>query len=75
MLAKKSVYYLNNTGGRWIVTDDHGRREARQFTTDKGETITRRVIFYEAFGSFATACISWRGKKISVFLDSILCTQ
>lgn len=66
------TYYLNNTGSKWAVFDSTGRRETQTFTTKAGKQITRRVNYYEAFGNFATANISYKGRKISVFLDTIL---
>ena len=68
------TYYLNNSGSRWIVVDDKGRREQLEFTTDKGYRIKRRVVRYEQFGNYAIAVISWRGKLIRVFSDSKLST-
>ena len=69
---KNTTLYLNNSGSRWIVTDETGRREERTFTTKAGKEVKRRIIFYESFGNFATATISWKGKRISVFMDTKL---
>lgn len=66
------TYYLNNTGHRWVNIDESGRREQRAFKTKSGKTVQRRVIFYEAFGNFAVACISYKGKRIKVFPDQVL---
>lgn len=65
-------FYLNNDGSRWIVLDESKRREQRTWITKSGHTVTRRVIYYESFGNFATACISYKGIKVHVFLDTLL---
>ncbi len=66
------MYYLNNTGSKWVVFGDDGRREKITLKTVSGKTIERRVNYYSAFGNFATANISYKGKKIDVFADSEL---
>lgn len=63
--------YLNNSGHRW-VNFTNGERDTITLTTDKGNHITRKVIFWEAWGRHAIACISYKGKKIKVFADSVL---
>jgi hypothetical protein len=65
------LYYLNNTGNRWVVYEN-GKKPVHEFMTNKGETVKRTAIFYESFGNFTTVQISWKGKKISVFFDTIL---
>lgn len=69
---RTGCYYLNNRGDRWIVLDENGKREERSWKTKSGKTVTRRVIYYESFGNFGSACISYKGKRISVLKDSIL---
>ena len=71
-MKRTGLYYLNNTGSRWVILDETGRREKRTFETKSGAKIERRVNYYESFGNFATANISWNGKKIDVFPDTIL---
>ena len=68
---KTGTFYLNNYGSRWINLNN-GKRETITLKTKAGKTITRKVIFFEMFGNFATALISYKGKKISVFPDTIL---
>lgn len=65
------TYYLNNSGTRW-VNFTNGKKDKITLLTKSDKQITRTVIFYEAFGNFATALISYKGKKISVFSDTIL---
>ena len=65
------TYYLNNTGHKW-VNYTNGQKDKINLHTATGKTITRTVIYYESFGNFATALISYKGKKISVFPDTIL---
>jgi hypothetical protein len=67
-----NTYYLNNSGSKWIVFDKDGRREQITLTTKSCKEVLRRVIYWEQFGNFATACISYKGKRISVFTDTLL---
>lgn len=71
MRMRDGTYYLNNTGHRWIEIID-GKRERRTFITASGKEVIRSVNYYEAFGNFATCNISYKGKRINVFADSIL---
>ena len=64
--------YLNNSGSRWIVLDDEGRHETITLLTKLGKEVTRRVNYYAMFGNFATANISYKGKRINVFGDTVL---
>lgn len=68
---KTETFYLNNYGSRWIKLIN-GKRQTITLKTKAGKTIIRKVIFFEAFGNFVTALISYKGKKISVFSDTIL---
>jgi hypothetical protein len=68
---RTGVFYLNNWGSRWVVLDN-GRREQQTWKTKSGKDVTRRVIYYESFGNFGSACISYKGKKINVLMDTIL---
>lgn len=65
------TYYLNNSGHRWVVYTD-GKKEKISLKTESGKTVERTVIFYESFGNFAVCCISYKGKKIKVFPDTVL---
>jgi hypothetical protein len=65
------TYYLNNSGSRWIVLENN-KRSKITLETKSGNKVTRSVNFYESFGNFATANISYKGKKINVFADSTL---
>ncbi len=69
---KTGLYYLNNSGSKWVVLDETGRREKRTFATKSGAKITRRVNYYESFGNFATCNISYKGSRINVFADTLL---
>lgn len=68
---RNGTYYLNNTGHRWVVYEN-GVKPKHVFTTSTGEVVTRTAIEYRSFGNFATIRISWKGKKIDVFPDTIL---
>ncbi len=63
--------YLNNSGHRWINLTN-GKWDKITLTTESGKEITRTVRYWEAFGNFATANISYKGKRINVFTDTIL---
>lgn len=65
------TYYLNNSGHRW-VNFTNGVKDKITLQTESGKTIKRTVLFYEMFGNFATAQISYKVKKINVFPDTIL---
>ena len=66
-----NVYFLNNSGSRWIVLEN-GKKVKCEFNLANGETVKRTVIEFRQFGNFVTCLISWKGKKISVFSDSVL---
>ena len=68
---RNGTYYLNNSGHRWVNLID-GKRDKVTLQTKSGKSITRSVEYWEAFGNFATARISYKGKKISVFADTVL---
>ena len=61
------MYYLNNKGTKWVAFDN-GKKEKCLIETDNGIE-ERTVLFYEGFGNFAVACVSWKGKKIKKFFD------
>ena len=65
------TFYLNNNGSRWI-NYNNGVKDSITLQTKDGKSITRKVNYYSSFGNFGTANISYKGKKIDVFADSIL---
>ncbi len=67
-----NTLYLNNSGSRWIHVDDKGNRDSITLETASGKEVTRKVKYWESFGNFATACISYKGKLVKVFTDSKL---
>jgi len=67
-----NTYYLNNSGSRWIVCDSNGTRERVTLETKSGKIVERAALFYESFGNFGLVCISYKGKKIKVFMDTLL---
>lgn len=69
---RQGCYYLNNSGSKWVILDADGRREKRTWETRSGAKVERRVIYYESFGNFGSAVISYKGKRISVLMDTIL---
>ena len=69
---KTGLFYLNNRGHKWVIFDETGRREKRTFQTKSGAKVVRRVNYYESFGNFATCNISYKGKRINIFADTLL---
>lgn len=65
---RTGTFYLNNSGSKWVVLP----KEKLPFRTKSGKEVFRTPIYWESFGNFATCLISYKGKKISVFPDSIL---
>jgi hypothetical protein len=68
---RNGTYYLNNSGSRWIVLEN-GKRDKRTFTTKSGLSVVRTINYYSSFGNFATCNISYKGKRINVFADTVL---
>lgn len=68
---RERMCYLNNSGSRWVIYKN-GVKEKITFKTVSGKEIIRTIIFYGSFGNFATAYISYKGKRISVFPDTVL---
>jgi len=68
---KTDTFYLNNNGSRW-VNFTNGETDSITLLTKAGKSISRKVKLYESFGNHAVAHISYHGKIIRVFADSIL---
>ncbi|MDD5151225.1 MAG: hypothetical protein PHC28_12250 [Flavobacterium sp.] len=64
--------YRNNSCTRWTNYSLDGRPEKITLYTKSGKQIIRRVNFWQSFGNFATANITYKGKKINIFPDTIL---
>lgn len=69
---RKGIYYLNNSGSKWVVFDENGKKEKVTLETKTGKKIVRTAIRYSQFGNFASVLISYKGKKIDVFTDTLL---
>ena len=67
-----NTYYLNNSGSRWVHIDSQGNKDKISLLTKSGKVIARVVNYWSSFGNFATANISYKGKKIDVFADQVL---
>jgi len=67
-----NTLYLNNQGSRWVNIDNQGNKEKITLLTKAGRKIVRTVQFYRSFGNFATARISYKGKRLDVFGDTVL---
>lgn len=75
-MATYTTYYLNNSGSRWVNLDRFGNKDkitliARD-EAGKETEILRTCQFWESFGNFAVCQISYKGKRIKVFADTIL---
>ena len=68
---RNGTYYLNNSGSRWVILED-GKRIKQTFQVEDGTTVERVVNHFSSWGNFATCNISWQGKKIDVFADTML---
>ena len=66
------VLYLNNSGSRMIVVDSQGNKEKQEFTTKSGRKVSRIPIYWEMWGNFSCCLINYKGKRISVFPDTLL---
>jgi hypothetical protein len=71
-MKRVGTYYLNNRGDRGVTFGEDGRRIKISLSTSDGGTVERRVRYWEAFGNFSVAAISWRGKVIKVLPDTVL---
>jgi hypothetical protein len=67
-----NTFYLNNTGSRWIQIDRFGNKDKITLETKSGKLITRTCQFYEQFGNFAIIQITYKGKRMMVFPDTVL---
>lgn len=63
-------YYLNNTGSRWVVFNNHAKEQTVIELPD-GTRQTRTILYFESFGNFAVACISYKGVKACYFMDRL----
>jgi hypothetical protein len=72
---RKGVYYLNNSGDRWVIFEN-GQKIKIRVLPDKynglTESVIRTAIFFESFGNFASACVSIKGKKIKTLSYEVL---
>jgi len=68
---RTGTYYLNNNGSRWVHLVE-GKKDKITLLTKSGKEITRVVDFWESFGNFATARISYKGKRLNVFMNEVL---
>lgn len=67
---KNGVYYLNNSGSRWVALNENGGKEKVVILKDSHSpfsdpAIIRTALYYESFGNFAAVCYSYKGKKYS----------
>lgn len=70
-MGRTGTYYLNNYGSRWVNLTD-GKRDSITLLTKSGKEVTRQVEFWTSFGNFASARITYLGKRIDVFGDTVL---
>ena len=61
-MTLNNVYYLNNTGSRWI---DKTPDAMRFLLIDGDIKKIRKCDFYESFGNFASINFRYNGKRYS----------
>jgi hypothetical protein len=66
---RSGVFYLNNTGSRWVVLEN-GIKPKITLETKSGKMVEKTPLYYESFGNFAVAAIKHKGKVIKVFPDT-----
>ena len=71
-MAQNRTLYLNNNGSKWVNYDTSGKHEKIVLYTTNGTKIIRRVNYWQSCGNNATANITYKGKKINIFADSVL---
>lgn len=54
------LYYLNNSGHRWVGIDKQGNRER----VDVAGLGSRAILYWEASGNFAFPVIRIKGKRV-----------
>jgi len=64
------VFYLNNRGDCWIVFEN-GKKSTTTIQLPNGKYETRTILWYESFGNFAVACISYKGIKATYFMNTL----
>lgn len=72
IVPEYQLYYLNNSGHRWVNLDRFGNKDKVVLKTKSGKLITRTAQYWESFGNFAAVQISYKGKRMKVFPDTIL---
>jgi hypothetical protein len=71
-MTEYNTFYLNNTGSRWVRMDRFGNKDKITLETKSGKLVTRTCQFYKSFGSSATTQITYKGKRMMVFPDTVL---
>jgi hypothetical protein len=71
-MTEYNTFYLNNTGSRWVRMDRFGNKDKITLETKSGKLVTRTCQFYKSFGNFATIQITYKGKRMMVFPDTVL---
>ena len=69
-LILSGTFYLNNSGSRWVVFQN-GSKPTVTIQLPNGKYETRTVLWYESFGNFAVACISYKGVKRTYLMDTL----
>lgn len=60
------LYYLNNSGSKWIVKPSE---KVLVYHGVAGYCKIRSIRHFEAFGNFVTAHLKYNGKMISGFIE------
>ena len=60
------TYYLNNSGSKWIA---YPKEKVLVLDAKEKYCKIRTIDHYESFGNFVVACLRYKGKMISTFLE------
>jgi len=63
---RTGTYYLNNHGSKWVT---YPKEKVLVLDAKEKYCKVRAIDHYEALGNFAVACLKYKGKMISAFLE------
>ena len=67
---KNGVYYLNNSGSRWVVY--HNGEKEKILVEHDGEEVKRSVVEYQQFGNYVCAVYYYKGERRSTLNFKVL---
>jgi hypothetical protein len=63
---RAGTYYLNNSGSRFVV---YPKEKVLVYHAAEGYCRQRTIEYYKMFGNGAVACLKYKGKMISGFVE------